>query len=216
MKNFGIKVNGRLAEVWIYGEIRAARGQALADELSSLDRLDKITVRINCPGGDPVAGLAIYRGLAENGAWIRVLIDGFAGEIGAVIAMAGHSIEASSNSFLMIDHSYEPVRGQVFEIFRRRANRPKHIMSSWMRTPGKWFTAREALESGLVCRVFGEANGRNFAKLDMARLKAAPEALVAMARQTGGKAKVEMTPIRKKILANKLALFRQLKNRNGR
>lgn len=61
-----------------------------------------ITVWINSPGGDVVAGSQIYTALKEHKGQVTVKIDGLAASAASVIAMAGDFVYMSPTSMLMI------------------------------------------------------------------------------------------------------------------
>lgn len=61
-----------------------------------------ITVWINSPGGDVVAGSQIYTALKEHNGQVTVKIDGIAASAASVIAMAGDFVYMSPTSLLMI------------------------------------------------------------------------------------------------------------------
>ncbi len=61
-----------------------------------------ITVRINSPGGDVSAGVAIYNYLAEHQGNVTVKVDGMAASIASLIAMAGDKIVMLPGSMMMV------------------------------------------------------------------------------------------------------------------
>lgn len=62
-----------------------------------------INVRINSPGGDVFAGVAIYNMLKDrNDGQITVIVDGLAASIASVIAMAGDKIIMNTGSAMMV------------------------------------------------------------------------------------------------------------------
>jgi len=61
-----------------------------------------ITVWINSPGGDVVAGSQIYTALKEHNGTVTIKVDGLAASAASVIAMAGDFIYMSPPSLMMI------------------------------------------------------------------------------------------------------------------
>lgn len=61
-----------------------------------------ITVFINSPGGDVIAGSQIYTALKEHKGQVTVKVDGIAASAASVIAMAGDYVYMSPTSFLML------------------------------------------------------------------------------------------------------------------
>lgn len=70
------------------------------DELA--ERSGAITVRINSPGGDVTAGVAIYNALAEHEGQVTVKVDGLAASAASFIAMAGDKIVMLPGSMMMV------------------------------------------------------------------------------------------------------------------
>ena len=61
-----------------------------------------ITVWINSPGGDVVAGSQIYTALKEHNGTITVKVDGLAASAASVVAMAGDFVYMSPPALMMI------------------------------------------------------------------------------------------------------------------
>ena len=76
------------------------------DFREALKGVKNVTVRINSPGGDVMAGADIYSALREhslNGAGrVKVVIIALAASAASVIAMAGDEIEMYPTSYMMI------------------------------------------------------------------------------------------------------------------
>ena len=90
-------------EIELYGDIGTdITASEFAAELNALGDAKNIVLRINSYGGDVFDGLAIYSRLVASGANITVYIDGMAGSIASVIAMAGHEIHIAEAAFIMI------------------------------------------------------------------------------------------------------------------
>lgn len=64
-----------------------------------------VTVRINSPGGDVFAGLAIYNALNEHEGEVTVKVDGLAASAASFIAMAGDKIIMLPGSLMMVHNS---------------------------------------------------------------------------------------------------------------
>jgi ATP-dependent protease ClpP protease subunit len=76
--------------------------QDIQDILNQIDANKPLNIYINSGGGSVFAGLAIYNMLKRSPCNKTVYVDGLAGSIASVIAMAGDKIVMPSNSFLMI------------------------------------------------------------------------------------------------------------------
>jgi len=110
-RGFEIKAKGKEAEIWIYEEIGTGwfgglSAKKFADDLKALGKLDKITLRLNSPGGDVFDGIAIYNILKQSPAQVTVYIDGLAASIASIIAMAGDEIYMAGNATMMIHRAW--------------------------------------------------------------------------------------------------------------
>lgn len=72
-----------------------------------------LNIYINSGGGSVFAGMAIYNMLKRHNGQKTVYIDGLAGSIASVIAMAGDRIVVPKNSFLMIHKPLVGVLGNA-------------------------------------------------------------------------------------------------------
>lgn len=61
-------------------------------ELGELKDADRITVRINSPGGSVFDGIAIHNALKRHPAHVSVLVEGIAASIASVIVCAGDEV----------------------------------------------------------------------------------------------------------------------------
>ena len=158
-------------ELFIYDDIDdwwGVSAQSIVDQIRDLDATD-IDVRINCRGGMVFEGIAIYNALRLHKANIHIKVDGLAASIASVIAMAGDTVTMAENSMLMIHNPYGWASGDA-EAMRKTADVMDKIADSiavsYTARTGKtieemkalmdeetWYTAAEALESGLVDQV---------------------------------------------------------------
>ena len=94
-----LRLDGEIAsESWWGDEVTPKMFMSELAEFSGKD----ITVWINSPGGDVVAGSQIYTALKEHKGQVTVKIDGIAASAASVIAMAGDFVYMSPTSLLMI------------------------------------------------------------------------------------------------------------------
>jgi len=96
--------------------------QDITDFLNNLDGKSKINVYINSGGGSVFAGLAIYNMLKRHKAEKTVYIDGLAGSIASVIAMAGDKVIIPKSAFLMVHKPWSSVWGGDANEFRKMAD----------------------------------------------------------------------------------------------
>ena len=136
-----------------------------------------VTVRINSPGGDVMAGAEIYSALKEhslNGhGRVRVEITALAASAASVIAMAGDEIAMYPTSYMMIHNPWSIVVGDAKEM--RKTARTLDVISeglinAYQQRTGKsrdelkrmlenetWMSAGTAVEQGFADEVIGVA-----------------------------------------------------------
>lgn len=97
------------AQVLIYDQIGkdwwSGTGVEVAAFKAAWDQIPKsaeIQVRIHSPGGDVFDGLAIYNLISERRSKVSVRIDGLAGSIASIIALAGRDLTMPANAWYMI------------------------------------------------------------------------------------------------------------------
>ena len=178
------------AEILIYDVIGWPYNDA-ADLVRSLSGMqaEKITVRINSPGGDVFDGIAIYNALRDHPAQITTKIESLAASMASVIALAGDEVQAQKNAMYMIHDPWAIVGGNQYDlretadilqkisvnmidIYSERSDIGKRELKTLMKAE-TWFTAKEAHDRGLIDTVL-EA-GAAKAKFDLSIFANAPE-----------------------------------------
>ncbi len=85
-----------------------------------LDRVKDVTVYINSPGGDVMAGAEIYTALREHSAQgkgrVTVKVSGIAASAASIVAMAGDEILMSPVAYMMIHNPWTGVQGNAKEL----------------------------------------------------------------------------------------------------
>ena len=162
----------REAEILIYEQIgkdywseTGIGAKEFVEELNGLD-VDKITLRINSPGGNVFEGHVIYNALRANKARVDVHIDGIAASIASEIAMAGDTIHIPENGMLMI---HDPSCGEwgtavdmrktadtldklkvgIVASYRQKTGLEETVLAEMM-AEETWLTAAEAVEQGFA------------------------------------------------------------------
>lgn len=125
-----------------------------------------ITVRINSPGGDVFAGVAIYNMLAEHSGEVTVKVDGLAASIASLIAMAGDKIVMLPGSMMMVHQPWTFAAGnaddleEVIEslkkigesmtpIYATRTGLSEERVNELLKAE-TWMTANDAVELGFA------------------------------------------------------------------
>lgn len=155
-------------EIFLYGPVEASSAKPFIDALNSIK--GPVIVRINSPGGDVFAGLAMYNALAARKNSI-VKIDGLAASIASLIAMAGARVEMASNALMMIHNPWSGgTVGDAAE-HRRQADlldkAGKAMTAAYVQKSGKseteiaaimaaetWLDAEESLAAGFIDTIF--------------------------------------------------------------
>src|SRR5262245_49867465 len=78
--------------------------KSFADELAALpESVKTVRVRINSPGGDVVAGIAIANALRaeqQKGRKVETIVEGLAASAASVIAMGGSTVRMADNALM--------------------------------------------------------------------------------------------------------------------
>lgn len=175
-KFWNLKKKGNSAELLIYGEISdmllwgdEVVPKDIDNELKAMGDVSEIIVRINSPGGNVFAGVAIHAMLSRHKAKKVVYVDGIAASIASVIAMAGDEIVMANGSMFMVHNPMSIVFGNSNE-FRSMADRLDTVrdafMSIYTNKTGMtdkeiislldaetWMTADEAISMGFATKL---------------------------------------------------------------
>ena len=153
-------------KVFIYNVIDSNTSKGILKDLSKPFDSDEITVHINSPGGSVLDGYAIYNQLRTSGKKITVNIDGMAGSIASVIAMAANTINISEAGRMMIHNPTAGIKGDAkqlalasetlkdFEsdlvrIYANKTKLPQKTIRNMMNAE-TILTAKEAVELGFA------------------------------------------------------------------
>lgn len=132
------QLDADVTELLIYGEITKVGmfERAIADELGqdldvvsaltfkeALDAVgtNKLTVRINSPGGSVSEALSIYNLLSDFNGEVTTKVDGFAASAAAIIFMAGKERIVPNSGLLMIHNAWASGQGNASQ-FRKMAD----------------------------------------------------------------------------------------------
>lgn len=169
---FSIIARGKAAaDVFLYEDIGASffggvTAKDFAAELKTVGNVDTLNVHINSAGGDVFDGLAIYNQLTQHPAKVISHIDGLAGSIASVIAMAGDTINISESGFVMIHNAsggvlgeagdmrkmadlLDKVTGSITDVYVERTKGERETIVAQMNEE-TWFTGEEALKAGFA------------------------------------------------------------------
>lgn len=116
------------ADIYFYGDIVSSEWGKWEDAdtapedvrnfLKETEGVKDLNIYVNSGGGSVFAGLAIYNMLKRHQANKTVYVDGLAGSIASVIAMAGDKIVIPSNAFLMIHKPWTIAMGNANDFLK--------------------------------------------------------------------------------------------------
>ena len=186
------------AEIYIYDAIGffGVEAQEFVRDLSALE-CDKITLRINSPGGNVFDGTAIFNALKRHKATVHTHIDGVAASMASLIAMVGDTVTMADNAFFMIHNPWSFVIGTADDM-RREAVLLDKIMetavdiyeasselsrSEVLRAMDAetWYTAEEAKQVGFADEIEGESEPQS--SFDLSVFAKAPHSIECQNKQ---------------------------------
>ncbi len=138
---------------------------------------DDISVRINSLGGLVFDGFAIFNALKQSPRRVIVHIDGVAGSIASIIAMAGDEIIMAENAMMMIhkpsDGTYgvatelrstadrlDMLQAQLVNIYAQRTGMSADELNPLLDAE-TWLTAAEALDLKFIDQIAGASTATN-------------------------------------------------------
>lgn len=162
-----VKAKDGAATIWIYDAIGemfgpdAVTAKGVRDRLQALRGIDRLTVRINSPGGMVDDAVAIHTLLSEYAAEKIVKVDGVAASAASVVAMVGQRIEMATGAMLMVHNPWgiaigdgnalrraadvaDKYRDNLIAIYAKRTGNDKESIAAAMDAE-TWFTADEAI-----------------------------------------------------------------------
>ena len=167
-------INEATGEVLIYDAIGGGYEEGMtaklfADKLRPLANVAILDIRINSPGGSVFEGFAIYNALKAHKARKRVHVDGIAGSIASVIAMAGDEINMAQNALMFIHDPEMVVAGGVADLKRATGlleTLKSGIVNTYVSRTGQtaeavsammaevtWMDAPQAVENGFATAI---------------------------------------------------------------
>lgn len=194
--------SGDDATLYLYGPIVGDRDTAewsggacpqdMVPLIHSLRDASTLHLRINSPGGDFFGGQAISTALREHPGRVVAHVDGVAASAATVICCAAREVIASRGSQYMIHQAWtlamgnaddlratiallEQVDGTIADEYARVSGASVEQVRAWMAAE-TWFTARQALDAGLITSIAEDAAPSASASWDLSIYQRAPEA----------------------------------------
>ncbi|MFA7077983.1 MAG: head maturation protease, ClpP-related [Syntrophomonas sp.] len=170
---------------------------SMVKEISQI-KSEKMTIRINSPGGDIIDCFALFQAIKEHPAKVTVRIEALAASAASIIAMAGDTIEAYRSSFVMIHNAWAFTAGNQYElndlidllkkidanmidIYHARSKLGKRELADMMKATS-FFNAKEAKAHGLIDTILNAGSPAE-AKFDLSMFASAPDTLQSEQRK---------------------------------
>jgi len=135
-------------------------------DLRSLTAADTLHIRVNSPGGDVFAGVAMAQAIRETPAQVTVHVDGYAASAASLLVAAADRSVIAPGAMVMIHKAWtiglgnaddfiatagllEKIDGEIAASYQARAGGEA---SDWLTAMAAetWYTGREAVDAGLV------------------------------------------------------------------
>lgn len=140
--------------------------QEIADALTAAGEIEQITARINSPGGDAFAGVAIGNLLRDWPVPVTTIIDGFAGSAASLVFVAGDERIMPVNTLLYIHDPWTIAAGNARDL-RQEADAldtvAGAIAASYRRVTGKSLAELRAMMTAETLMTADEALAMEFA-----------------------------------------------------
>ncbi|WP_018456812.1 head maturation protease, ClpP-related [Bradyrhizobium sp. WSM4349] len=158
---YDVIVSSEIDAEWFGGVAAPAIGRALKGMTGT------VHMRINSPGGDVFAGVAIAQFMREYDGEIIVHVDGYAASIASIVAIAADKVIMAPGAMMMIHKAWtfsfgnsddllataellEKIDGQLVDAYvKRSAGKASADDFAAMLKAETWFTPQEAIDAGL-------------------------------------------------------------------
>lgn len=154
----------------MYGTIWEYDGQAFIYYLNALEsKYAEIIIRLHTYGGDVFAGNLICNAIERSNSKIKIIVDGLAASMGAVIILSATDVEIVNNGYVMIhaphsgsygnakDHESSAkllrlMEDNFIDKLMMRTGKTREEVALWL-TADTWLGAQEAQDLGIVASV---------------------------------------------------------------
>ena len=149
-----------------------------------------VNVRVNSPGGDVFAGVAMSQAIRDYAEEVTVFVDGYAASAASLIAVSADKTVMGQGSFLMIHKAWtiamgnadeflaqagvlEKIDGSLAEMYATKSGKSAEHYAPLLAAE-TWLTAKEAIAEGLADEI--STSPKASAKWDLSAYEKAPEA----------------------------------------
>lgn len=164
-----------MAEIQMYGyigkydEFDYKRFQQVFRD--ALTGSSELTIRMHCGGGSVYEGLAIYDLIRNAESHTKIIVEGMAGSMGGVIALAGDEIEMNENAFFMMHavtagcygnkndfknglQQIENCEQRLGKIFAERTGADEDTINNWLNSgQDHWLDSENCEKLGICDRI---------------------------------------------------------------
>ena len=165
-----LDIEGPIAEEQWWGDETSSK-----EFRKSLAKLKNVTVHINSPGGDVMAGAEIYSALREhslNGKGkVTVIVTALAASAASVVAMAGDEILISPVAYMMIHNPWtvtygdakdlrhaakvlDEIRDGLVTAYEQRTGKDREELKKMLENE-TWMSATRCVEEGFADGIYG-------------------------------------------------------------
>lgn len=187
--SFRAEVTGDQVEVDIYDLVWPWEAKRMKTAIPADAK--RVHLRVNSPGGDMFAGIAIYNLLKAHPAHVTVEVDGLAASAASLAVMGGDHIRMNRGSFLMVHEPWVVTVGNADELRDMAATMDKftkEMVALYAERSGlsekemakmlaaeTWLSGDEAVEKGLADEAAETPAAK--AHADLSVFASAPESL---------------------------------------
>lgn len=157
-------------EIYIYDAI-GDPDWGMVGSLQVIDALrqmqgQRVTVRINTPGGSVDEGVAMYNAMRRHDGGVDTVVDGIAASMGSYLMLAGDKRSVSKNSMVMIHNPWSFAFGNAIELRKTADVLDKYLermLPDYSEKTGKaveelkplldaetWFVGQEIIDNGFA------------------------------------------------------------------
>jgi len=136
----------------------------------------KVTLRVNCPGGDVFEGRAMAAAIAQHGN-VHAVIEGVAASAATFITASCATVTIAKGALYMIHNAWtmaygnksdlrqtanllDTIDGTILDDYERRSGQPRDQLAAWMDAE-TWFNADQAVEQGFADSVSEVGQAQN-------------------------------------------------------
>ena len=192
-------------------------------QLRAFGPVSRLTLNLDCPGGDCNDGFTIYDAIKGTNAQVTANVTGLAASMASVIMLAADKIRIAENGRIMVHRVTSGAMGdpdeldaaartarqfedRIVQLYVARTGQDEATIRDWMKAQnGTWFFGQEAVDHGFADEVITGAKARAFNARWAGMFTMLPSALFDTAAPAPAP-KAEIPPMKKLSEAQKARL----------